>query len=278
MPIARSRLDELLVARGLVPSRAAARGVIMAGLVDVAGRVTDKAGAPVAVDAEIVVKDRARFVSRGGEKLAGALNMLGVRVEGRSALDVGASTGGFVDALLQGGSGRVIALDVGHGQLDARLRGDPRVYVLERVNARYLSPDDLPYEPDFLTMDVSFISVTKVLPAVGVCMSRCFEGVILVKPQFEAGPRQVGKKGIVRDCEVHRRVLYETGRFVIGLPEVELFAMCRSEVSGVGGNAEFFFHVGRGGEKGVGLDRLEALVEECFESAEQQGGSAVCES
>jgi len=153
----RVRLDEILVARGLADSRSAARGLIMAGSVSVSGKVIDKAGTPVAVDAEVTLKERPRFVSRAGEKLAHALAVLQVDVGGVSALDVGASTGGFVDCLLQGGAARVIALDVGRGQLDSGLRPDPRVVVLDRVNARYLTPDRLPYQPDFLTMDVSFI-------------------------------------------------------------------------------------------------------------------------
>ena len=271
MRAVRSRLDEVLVTRGLAATRSAARGLIMAGLVQVGGKVSDKAGAAVAVDAEITVKARPRFVSRAGEKLAGALVVLDVYVAGRSALDVGASTGGFVDSLLQAGAARVIALDVGHGQLDIRLRGDPKVHVMERCNARYLGPSDLPYEPDLLTMDVSFISVRKVLPAVAACMSRCFDGIILVKPQFEAGAHQVGKKGIVRDPDIHRQVLQETGRFVIEEAGLEVLGMCRSGVVGASGNREFFIRVGRGREKGVGLDRLEALVEECMRGGGSDG-------
>jgi 23S rRNA (cytidine1920-2'-O)/16S rRNA (cytidine1409-2'-O)-methyltransferase len=157
-------------------------------------------------DAEVSIKERPRFVSRGGEKLAHALAVFGIDVSGVRALDVGASTGGFVDCLLQGGAAEVIALDVGRAQLDSRLRGDARVTVLERINARYLTKDLLPFEPDFLTMDVSFISIAKVLPAVVTCMMSGFRGVILVKPQFEAGRESVGKGGIVRDAAVHRNV------------------------------------------------------------------------
>ncbi len=137
-----------------------------------------------------------------------------MEVVATSALDVGASTGGFVDCLLQRGAARVIALDVGRGQLDSRLRADPRVTVIEGTNARYLVPEALPWRPDLLTMDVSFISVTKVLPAVVSCMAPVYTGVILIKPQFEAGPKDVGKGGIVRDLDVHRRVLSETARFI----------------------------------------------------------------
>lgn len=238
----------------------------MAGLVLVDGKVVDKAGSAVAVGAELALKARPRFVSRAGEKLASALQSFGVKVEGRDALDVGASTGGFVDCLLQAGAARVIALDVGHGQLDARLRGDSRVAVMEGVNARMLRKGDLPYEPELLTMDVSFISVRKVLGAVTECMSVAFEGVILVKPQFEAGRRQVGKKGIIRDPEVHREVLRGIVLYLIeglGLPVI---GVCRSKVPGAGGNAEFFVHIARGREKGLSLDRLEESVDTCVRS------------
>jgi 23S rRNA (cytidine1920-2'-O)/16S rRNA (cytidine1409-2'-O)-methyltransferase len=234
----------------------------MAGLVTVAGRPSDKAGTAVSAEVAITVKERPRFVSRGGNKLAGALGDLAVIVEGVSGLDVGASTGGFVDCLLQCGATRVIALDVGRGQLDARLRQDARVHVMEKVNARYLQPEDLPYRPDFLTMDVSFISVSKVLPSAVACLSPEFEGLVLIKPQFEAGPREVGKGGIVSDPDTRRKVLREAGGFVIEQLDAHLLGLCRSRQPGTGGNVEFFFHVGRGGGNGVGLDRLEELINE----------------
>jgi 23S rRNA (cytidine1920-2'-O)/16S rRNA (cytidine1409-2'-O)-methyltransferase len=265
---ARSRLDELVVARGLAANRSVARGLIMAGLVMVSGKVSDKAGTSIAVDADVSLKQRPRYVSRAGDKLAHAIQTLDVGVEGTSALDVGASTGGFVDCLLQRGAVRVIALDVGRGQLDGRLRNDARVLVMEKVNARYLTKDLLPYEPDFLTMDVSFISVTKVLPAVTACMADGFRGLILVKPQFEAGRESVGSGGIVRDCAVHRAVLLERSRFVVEDLEVDLFGMCRSGLRGTDGNNEFFLYIGLGREKGVGLDRLESMVDETLAQPE----------
>jgi len=234
----------------------------MAGLVEVDGIVCDKAGTPVRDDSDIRVKARPRFVSRAGEKLAGALTGFGVEPGGRSALDVGASTGGFVDCLLQSGADRVIALDVGHGQFDGGLRADGRVFVMEGVNARYLTPDDLPYEPDFLTMDIAFISVQKVLGPVAKCMAPAFQGLVLVKPQFEAGRGQVGKKGIVRDPAVHESVLVRVSRFLVEDAGVEVFGLRRSDVTGTRGNVEFFYHVGRGREKGLGLDRLDALIAE----------------
>lgn len=266
---ARERLDELVVTRGLAPSRSAARGLILAGLVRVAGETSDKAGTQVSVDADISLKERARFVSRAGEKLAHALEVFGLDVTGFRAIDVGASTGGFVDCLLQSGAEKVIALDVGQGQLHHRLCLEPRVYPLDRVNARYLACDLLPYRPDLLTMDLSFISVSKVLPAVVACMAPAFQGVVLIKPQFEAGPALVGKGGIVRDADVHRQVLVERGRFVIEKLDADLLGICRSGLPGAEGNEEFFFHIARGGEKGAGLDTLEPLVQEVLARAER---------
>ncbi len=177
-------------------------------------------------------------------------------------LDIGASTGGFVDCLLQHGALKVIAVDVGRGQLHSRLQEDPRVYVIDKANARYLTPAELPYEPDFLTMDVSFISVSKVLPAVFGCMAARFEGLVLIKPQFEAGRNQVGKNGIVRDREVHRAVLLERGRSIIEAQGIQLVGVCRSGLPGTDGNREFFFRVGRGGENALDLDTLEQLIED----------------
>ncbi len=233
----------------------------MAGSVLVDGVVSDKAGTQVSELAEISLKERPRFVSRAGDKLDAALNTFGIDVFGASGIDVGASTGGFVDCVLQRGAVRVIALDVGRGQLDSRLRGDPRVHVIEGVNARYLEPGTLPWVPDLLTMDVSFISVTKVLPAVVACMAPRFIGCILIKPQFEAGPKDVGKGGIVRDPAVHRRVLRGAAEFALGELKVDLLSVCRSAVPGTGGNVEYFLHIERGGAKGLALDTLEAAVE-----------------
>jgi 23S rRNA (cytidine1920-2'-O)/16S rRNA (cytidine1409-2'-O)-methyltransferase len=246
----------------------------MAGLVLVKGEVSDKAGTPVDPDVPLALKERPRFVSRAGDKLDAALDRFAVDVAGLSALDVGSSTGGFVDCLLQRGAARVIALDVGRGQLDARLRADPRVHVIEGVNARYLEPSVLPWRPHLLTMDVSFISVAKVLPAVVACMALRFVGVVLIKPQFEAGPRDVGKGGIVRDFQVHRRVLLDAARFVLTELHVELMGIARSAVPGSGGNVEYFIHLSAGGAKGLGLDTLESTVEEAI-TGEGRGGAGV---
>ena len=198
--MARKRLDVLLVERGLAESRAQAQALVMAGLV----RGYEKPGQQVADDAALEVDRPPRFVSRGGEKLAHALDAFGVDPAGRDCLDIGASTGGFTDCLLQRGASRVIALDVGHGQLHPRLRADGRVSVLERVNARHV--DALPFPPELIVCDVSFISATRVVPPAIALAAPGWEALVLVKPQFEAG-RADAPKGVVRDPEVHRRVL-----------------------------------------------------------------------
>jgi 23S rRNA (cytidine1920-2'-O)/16S rRNA (cytidine1409-2'-O)-methyltransferase len=196
----KKRLDVALVERGLAESREQAKALVMAGLVP----GYDKPGQQVADDAALTVERPPRFVSRGGEKLAHALDALGVDPAGKDCLDLGASTGGFTDCLLQRGAARVIALDVGYGQLHPRLRDDARVTVLERVNARHL--DALPFTPELITCDVSFISATRVLPPAIALAAPAWEALVLVKPQFEAGRADV-PKGVVRDPEVHRRVL-----------------------------------------------------------------------
>jgi len=263
VPVERVRLDEMLLRLELARSKNQARGFIMAGLVTVDGKMVDKAGTSVRIDSSVAVKPTSRFVSRGGQKLAGALESFALSVRDKSALDVGASTGGFVDCLLQSGASQVIALDVGRGQLDAKLRADARVHVIEGVNARFLSAEQLPFRANLLTMDVSFISVTKVLPAVVASLDNVFDGLILVKPQFEAGPKEVGRKGVVRDESIHKRVLLQIATFVAGGLGLEVLGACRSGLPGVAGNLEFFLHIGRGREKAVRLDRLEKLVEEC---------------
>lgn len=263
----RVRLDELVVTRGLAATRSAARGLILAGLVTVDGVVADKAGAQVAVDAVLAVKARPRFVSRAGEKLAYALKRLTVDAAGAYALDVGASTGGFTDCLLQHGAEKVIALDVGRGQLDWKVRSDPRVFVIEKVNARYLRPEQLPFVPDILTVDVSFISVTRLLPSLISCMASIFQGLVLVKPQFEAGPQAVGKGGIVRDKAVHRSVLLRVARFVTEETDASVLGVCQSGLPGSEGNKEFFLHIARGRGNGLATDRLERLVDHAVEES-----------
>lgn len=232
----RKRLDVLLVERGLAESRAQAQALVMAGLVP--GYA--KAGEQVEDSVDLVVERPPPYVSRGGEKLAHALDSFGIEVAGRDCLDVGASTGGFTDVLLQRGAARVIALDVGHGQLHLRLRNDPRVTVLERTNAREL--EDLPFAPDLVTCDVSFISVRTALPPALALASPGWEAVVLVKPQFEAGRAEVGKGGVIRDREVHRRVVREVAEAALAWPAAPV-GVVDSGLPGPKGNREFFLHL-----------------------------------
>lgn len=241
------RLDQLLFQRGLFPSREKARRAVMAGLVKVDGRRVDKPGTPTADDSDLVVDGpREPFVSRAGRKLAAALDHFGVDPKGRICLDVGASTGGFTDCLLQRGATRVYALDVGYGQLDFSLRNDPRVVVMERRNARHLTAEDLPEACDLITVDVSFISLTKVVPALLAHLACDGQLLPMIKPQFEVGRGQVGKGGIVRDPVVRRGVIE---RRVTELESIGLrsLGVLDSPVPGVGGNREalaLFEHAG----------------------------------
>jgi 23S rRNA (cytidine1920-2'-O)/16S rRNA (cytidine1409-2'-O)-methyltransferase len=236
--MAKKRLDVLLVERGLAESRAQAQALVLAGRVP----GYDKAGAQVDDSAELELTPGRRFVSRGGEKLANALETFGIDVSGEACLDVGASTGGFTDCLLQGGAARVCALDVGYGQLHPRLRDDPRVTVLERTNVRELRCEELPFTPTFVTCDVSFIGLAKALPPALACAAPGWRALVLVKPQFEAGREDVGKGGVVRDPDVHRRVLDEVqaqapawGARVEGVTD--------SGLPGPKGNREFFLYL-----------------------------------
>jgi len=231
----RKRLDVLLVERGLAESRSQAQALVLAGLVP----GFEKPGTQVDEGAELAIDRPPPFVSRGGEKLAHALDVLGLDVRGRDCADVGASTGGFTDVLLQRGAARVVALDVGYGQLHPRLRNDPRVVVLERTNARTVV--ELPFAPELVTCDVSFISVRTALPPVLVLASPGWEGLVLVKPQFEAGRLEVGKGGVVRDSSVHRRVLREVAEAAIGWG-AEVAGVVDSGLPGPKGNREFFLH------------------------------------
>ncbi|MEM1247435.1 MAG: TlyA family RNA methyltransferase [Acidobacteriota bacterium] len=236
------RVDQLLVQRGLFPSREKARRSIMAGQVLVDGQRVDKPGTAVGEAVAVEVKGNTEpFVSRAGRKLDGALDHFGIAAAGRICLDVGASTGGFTDCLLQRGAEKVYAVDVGYNQLDYRLRTDPRVVVMERVNARYLEPDQLPERASLCVVDVSFISLTKVVPALVPLLDTGADLVPLIKPQFEAGREAVGKGGIVRDEEVRRRVIDER----VGDIERLGFTVrdvIDSGVAGVGGNVEALAH------------------------------------
>lgn len=239
----RERLDVLLVSRTLFPSRAQAQAAVLAGTVRVDGHVVDKPGTLVAADAAVEVTARRRFVSRGGDKLDHALTALGIDVKGADVLDLGSSTGGFVDRLLQGGAARVLAVDVGYGQLDWRLREDPRVTVLDRTNARHLTPEMLPFAPSFVTADVSFVSLTLVLEAALACCRPGFRGLVLVKPQFEAGRERVGKGGVVRDPAVHRDVLARVCTW-LATHHAQVLGVCDSGHPGPKGNVEYFVAFG----------------------------------
>ncbi len=234
----RRRLDRALVEQGLVETRARAQALILAGLVSVDGVRARTAGQAVAEGAALEVAELPRFVSRAGEKLDGFLDFLGWDVEGADALDIGASTGGFTDCLLQRGAARVIALDVGYGQLDHRLRVDPRVTVLERVNARNLAPDLLPYAPDLLVADVAFISVRLVLGPAIACARTPWRAVVLVKPQFELGPEEVGRGGVVHEAASRSRAVASISRDALDHGAVPLVAR-DSGVPGPAGNHEY---------------------------------------
>lgn len=232
----RERLDVLLVARGLAESRSLAQRLIGAGEVLVDGRVVDKPGAQVPMTATLTLVARPRFVSRGGEKLDAALERFAIPVAGRVAADIGASTGGFTDCLLQRGALRVYALDVGYGQLAWTLRQDPRVVALERTNARYVTA--LPEPVDLIVSDVSFISVRLIYPTAVRWLREGGEIVSLIKPQFEAGRAQVGKGGVVRDPAVHRQVLVEVCAALAELG-LGLRGLMVSPLLGPAGNLEF---------------------------------------
>jgi len=236
-PVERERLDILLHQRGLAESRERARRLIMAAQVLVDGEMVDKPGTRVATDADIVLKQGLRYASRGGLKLESALDALGVDVAGKVVADIGASTGGFTDCLLQRGAKRVYAIDVGYGQLAWPLRQDPRVIVLDRVNARYLR--ELPEQVDLITVDVSFISLKLVLPAARELLKSRGQILALIKPQFEAGRKSVGKGGVVKDPAVHRAVLHDILLWALG-NGFDVRGVTASPIRGPAGNIEFF--------------------------------------
>jgi 23S rRNA (cytidine1920-2'-O)/16S rRNA (cytidine1409-2'-O)-methyltransferase len=237
------RLDSLLVARGLVESRARAQALVMAGDVRVEGNPAVKPGMAVSEQAEVTIAQPPPFVGRGGIKLDHALSEFGISVSDRVAADIGASTGGFTDCLLKRGASRVYAVDVGYGQLDYRLRRDSRVMVMERVNARY--PFSLPEKVDLAVIDVSFISAAKVIPSVAGLLKESAPLVVLLKPQFEARRSEVGKGGVIKESARWARVL---GRFIHWLPRhgFRLSGLVASPIAGASGNREFFLLLRRG--------------------------------
>jgi len=259
--VKKSRIDAVLADRGLFPSRTAAAGAVRAGEVRIGqdGPVALRPSQLVEPDAQLVVDEGPRYVSRGGVKLENALEALGLDVSGRDCLDVGASTGGFTDCLLQRGAARVAAVDVAYGQLDVRLRQDPRVHVVERLNARAMEAADLPFVPSLATIDVSFISLAKVLPAVLRCLEPGGEVLAMVKPQFELGRERVGR-GVVRDAADRREAILAVAAAAreLGLP---IRGFASSGLPGPKGNRETFVWCGGEGPEVDDLETAVALVE-----------------
>src|SRR5215212_9673707 len=254
------RLDALLVERGLAESRGRAQGLILSGSVRVGDRVVTKAGFRISADETLAVDKNERFVSRAGEKLDAALGEFGVRVEGRYCLDAGSSTGGFTDALLQRGAERVLAVDVGYGQFDWSLRNHPRVTVMERTNVRRLRGEDLPFAPDLLVADLSFISLRVALEGIFSTTPSVLEAILLVKPQFEAGPEAVGQGGLVRDKEVHTVVILGVAEY-FGSLGFGAIGVMRGAVAGrKSGNVEYPIHLARGAEPTLDEARIREVV------------------
>ena len=259
-PVARVRLDTLLADRGLFTSRSRAAASVMAGEVRLGGdgARAEKPGQLVDPDVAVAVDERPRFVSRGGVKLANALARFGVDPAGRRALDVGASTGGFTDCLLQAGAAHVVAVDVAYGELDWGLRNDDRVTVMERCNARGMTAADLPYAPDLVVMDLSFISLTKVLPAVLGTLAERYDVLAMVKPQFEVGKGRVGKGGVVREPDLRREALTSVAGFARDLG-ASVLGFASSGLPGPKGNRESFVWLAEGWRDGA-LGDLDAAA------------------
>ena len=240
----KKRVDVALVERGLAQSREKAQALVMSGVVYIGENKVDKASTQVTPEDELIVRQTGTgYVSRGALKLEKGLAVFGVEAKDRVAMDLGASTGGFTDVLLQNGAAHVYAIDVGYGQLDWKLRNDPRVTVMERTNARYLTADDLPLRPTLGVMDVSFISITKILPAAAAIMGENGEFISLIKPQFEAGRDRVGKKGVVRDAQVHLDVVKEILHFIDADMGWTAQNLSFSPIKGPEGNIEFLVHI-----------------------------------
>ena len=240
------RADQLLVEQGLAESRTRAQALILAGRVSADGRRIAKPGTPLPTDTALAVTGPDHpWVSRGGIKLAAALDQFAIDVAGATALDIGASTGGFTDVLLTRGARRVYAVDVGRGQLAWKLRQDARVIVLEGVNARYLTPGDIPEPIDLVVCDASFIGLATVLPAALTLCAAHAALVALIKPQFEAGPREVGKDGVVRDPEIHRAVCARVSAWIAAQPGWQVVGIAESPIRGPAGNREFLLYARR---------------------------------
>ncbi|MGN0396137.1 MAG: TlyA family RNA methyltransferase [Coprococcus sp.] len=258
----KERLDVLLVNRGLAQSREKAKAVIMSGIVYVDNNKEDKAGSVFDVNANIEVRGNTlKYVSRGGLKLEKAMDSFGVSLNGKIAMDVGASTGGFTDCMLQNGAVKVYAVDVGHGQLAWKLRNDERVVCMEKTNIRYVTPDDIDDRIEFASIDVSFISLTKVLPAVKELLTENGEIVCLIKPQFEAGREKVGKKGVVRDKQVHMEVVEQIVDYAENIGFKPL-ALSYSPIKGPEGNIEYLLYITKDQNRDNIKFDIKAIVEE----------------
>ena len=258
--VEKERLDVLLVQQGLANSRELAKAYIMAGNVYVDGQKEDKAGTKAAVTAKLEVKgNQMKYVSRGGYKLEKAMDVFGIRLDGKICLDIGASTGGFTDCMLQNGASKVYAIDVGYGQFAWKLRNDERVVCLEKTNVRYVTHEQVPDEGDFASIDVSFISLTKVLPAVLGVLGEKGQLVCLIKPQFEAGREKVGKKGVVRDSSVHREVIEMIVEYV-RTQSLGILGLDFSPIKGPEGNIEYLIYLDKS-RSGMHEDEVQARVD-----------------
>lgn len=261
----KKRLDVLLVEQAYAASREKAKAIIMSGIVYVDGQKEDKAGSMFPEEVKIEVRGNTlKYVSRGGLKLEKAMSHFDMQLEGKVCMDVGSSTGGFTDCMLQNGAVKVYAIDVGHGQLDWKLRNDERVVCMEKTNIRYVVPEDIQEAPQFSSIDVSFISLTKVLGPVHNLLTEDGEVVCLIKPQFEAGREKVGKKGVVRDPKVHEEVIHKVIDFALE-NGFGVFHLEFSPIKGPEGNIEYLLHL----KKGCEGNHLEVQVEEVVSKAHE---------
>nr|WP_307990383.1 TlyA family RNA methyltransferase [uncultured Niameybacter sp.] len=261
----KERLDVLIASRGLAESRERAKAYIMAGVVYVNGQKEDKAGLKVDVSAHIEVREKMRYVSRGGFKLEKAMAQFPITLDNKTCMDVGASTGGFTDCMLQNGAVKVYSIDVGYGQLAWKLREDERVVCMEKTNMRYVTHEEIPEEIDFSSIDVSFISLTKILLAVYNLLKEDGEVVALIKPQFEAGREQVEKHGVVKDPKVHKQVILKVWEYAISIG-FSVYGLDFSPIKGPEGNIEYLIYLKKADGADTGLDR-ETLTEEVVKAS-----------
>ncbi len=260
LKLEKERLDVLLVEKGLFDSREKCKSAIMAGVVWINGVREDKPGTKIPIDCQIEIRENINpFVSRGGLKLAKAVSEFSISLENKVCLDIGASTGGFTDCMLKNGASKVVAIDVGYGQLAWELRNDSRVICMERTNVRYVKPDDIGFLSDFASIDVSFISLTKVMPAVLELLNNEAELVCLIKPQFEAGREKVGKHGVVRDSGVHMEVIQNIINFVLA-QNLFIRELSYSPIKGPEGNIEYLLYVSKQ-DKGNSCNEVNELID-----------------